>query len=300
MGTKSKGLGRGLSDVLRDHDVGEVKEMAEAQERNLVALERIPLNLVEPNPFQPRRVFGEDELNELASNIKEHGLLQPISVRKQGSKYQIVMGERRVRAMRIAGIVECEAKVYELLSDKAMAELALIENVQREGLNPIETATAYERLLDEFHYTHEDLASRMGKSRSAITNTLRLLKLPKEVQDYVSEGKLSAGAARALLSETISDPVALAKQIIEEGLSVRAVEDLGKGGSPCPPSTSKPRSASVTPPLDADMELFATHIQERLGTTVRLKSNPKKPFYGQIVIDYCGLEDLERLRGLLL
>jgi ParB family chromosome partitioning protein len=295
MGKKTNGLGRGLGQLLSDHDVrAEVPEMVEAQKNNLVGLSRITLASVEPNPFQPRRVFREEELQELASNIKEHGLLQPISVRRHQGRYQIVMGERRVRAMRLAGMEETDAKVYEMLSDKAMAELALIENIQREGLDPIETAAAYERLLGEFSYTHEELAGRVGKSRSAITNSVRLLKLPQEVKDWISDGSLSAGAARSLLSPDISDPVAAAREIIEGGLSVREAEKLG-----AEKKEKKQAGNAGAPPLDADMQAFATQMQEHLGTTVRLKANPKKPFYGQIVIEYCGLEDLERIRGLL-
>ena len=228
MGKKSLALGRGLSDILKDHSlnsgivIGE-SENQPAQDNDNSRIVEIDVNLIDPNPFQPRKVFSDDELVELAETIEQHGLIQPIIVRKVGDRYQIISGERRTRATKLAGLPVIKAQVYENLEDKTMAEWALIENIQRVDLNPVEVSRSYQQLIDNHGYTHEDLAKIVGKSRSAITNSLRLLKLPEQVLTWIVEGKLNSGAARALCSDKVEDPESLARRIIDEGLNVRKI-----------------------------------------------------------------------------
>ncbi|MBO7130796.1 MAG: ParB/RepB/Spo0J family partition protein, partial [Fibrobacterales bacterium] len=180
------------------------------------AVTQIPLHLVDPNPFQPRAKFGEDEILELAESIRSQGLLQPITVRKYQDRYQIIAGERRVRACRLLNQETIAALVKDKVSDRRMATLGLVENIQREDLDPVEEAVAMRQLLEQYDYTHEKLAEELGRSRSAISNALRLLSLPEEVLGWVREGKLTAGHARALLADGLGDPAALAREIIEK------------------------------------------------------------------------------------
>ena len=240
MGKKSFALGRGLSDILKDHDANKNLSAAapQGETSNDQKVVEIQLDLIDPNPFQPRKVFNEDELAELANTIKTHGLLQPISVRSVNGRYQIISGERRTRASRLAGLKTIKAQILNDVADKAMAEWALIENIQRVDLDPIETAQSYQQLIDNYDYTHEDLAKVVSKSRSAITNALRLLKLPDQVQFWIQEGKISGGAARALCSDKIADVEALAKRIIEEGLNVRQIEAISRGEEIVPQNTA--------------------------------------------------------------
>ena len=189
---------------------------------------RIPLSLVDPNPFQPRVEFGEDEILELAESIRKQGLLQPITVRKHQDRYQIIAGERRVRACRLLGEETIAALVKEKISDRRMAALGLVENIQRVDLNPVEEAVAMRQLQEQYEYTHEQLAEELGRSRSAVTNGLRLLSLPEEVLNLLREKKLTAGHARALLADGLADPVGLAREIVAKGLSVRQAEELSK------------------------------------------------------------------------
>lgn len=287
MGKKS--LGRGLDAIFKDHQF----EGPETTETKGIRLQKIALDDLDPNPFQPRRHFNPEEIEELAETILEHGIIQPITVRKSGGRYQIVSGERRSRAARMAGLTEVDARVYELLSDKTMAEWALIENIQRVDLNPIEIAVSYQQLLDQHGYTHENLSGRVGKSRTAITNSLRLLRLPESVKKWIEEGKLSAGAARSLLSPNISDPEKAALEIIEKGLSVRAAEELGK-------KNKEPKKEKVAPPPpDPDMVLFINSLQESLGTRVRMQCSAKDKSKGSLLIDYESWEDLNRIRDII-
>ena len=204
---------------------------------------RIPLALVDPNPFQPRVEFGEDEILELAESIRKQGLLQPITVRKHQDRYQIIAGERRVRACRLLGDETIAALVKEKISDRRMAALGLVENIQRVDLNPVEEAVAMRQLQEQYDYTHEQLAEELGRSRSAVTNGLRLLSLPEEVLDLLREKKLTAGHARALLSDGLADPAALAREIVAKGLSVRQAEELSrKSGKTKTKKAKKPES----------------------------------------------------------
>ena len=286
MGKKSQALARGLSQIMQDH------RMEKDENGQQLQVSKIPLNLIDPNPFQPRRVFNEEEITELAETIKKHGLIQPITVRKYNGRYQIVSGERRTRAAKFAGLTEINAYVHELLSDKNMSEWALIENIQRVDLNPIELAESYQSLLEIHGYTHEDLSETLGKSRSAITNVLRLLKLPEQVKIWVEEGKLSNSAARSLLSPEITDPESVARDIIEKGMNVRDIENITK-------KVKAEKQKDKTPEIDADMADFQRRLQEFFGTKTSITPSAKNKEEGVITIHYYSMEDLNHLQELM-
>ncbi|MCL2282935.1 MAG: ParB/RepB/Spo0J family partition protein [Fibromonadales bacterium] len=276
-----KSLGRSLSDILKEHRYVNIEAITTEKAGDVT---KIPLDFIDPNPFQPRKHFDEESLKELAASIKQQGILQPILLRKNDGRYQIVSGERRVRASRIAGLGDIEARVFDLLSDKTMAEWAIIENIQREDLDPIEAANSYQQLLDSYGYTHEDLATRLSKSRAAVTNSLRLLKLPEQVKSWISEGKLSAGAARSLLSPNVDDPLKAAQNIIEQKLSVRQAEGITK-------KTTKQPAAAISP----DMQSFLNTLQSAFGTKVECNCSPKNPQKGTLIITYNSNDDLTRI-----
>jgi ParB family chromosome partitioning protein len=279
MGKKAMG-GGGLASIIRDHSVNIESITAEKPgEATKILLEQI-----DANPFQPRKHFREESLRELAESIKQHGILEPVLLRKNAGRYQIVSGERRVRAAKIAGLGEIEARVFDLLSDKTMAEWAIIENVQREDLNPIEIADSYQQLLDYHGYTHEDLATRLNKSRTAVTNSLRLLKLPEQVKMWIGEGKLSAGAARPLLSPNIKNPEKAAREIIEKGLSARAAEVFAQKLE-----RGKIKKSKVDSMIDYDMQNFLNFLQNTFGTKVECRKNA-------IIIHYSSYSDLTRIQ----
>ncbi len=277
----AKGLGKGLQAFFPDHK-------AEHEEH----VEQIALSELRPNPYQPRKAFSEEAIAELAESISEHGLLQPIIARKSIKGYEIVVGERRLRAAKRAGLIEVPVVVRKL-DDKEMMELALIENLQREDLNPIEEATAYEKLMDQLSLTQEQLAKRIGKSRPHIANHLRLLQLPKLVQQFIADGKLSMGHGRALLGlknkQTIST---LLEKVLKEKLSVREVEALVQRLNENVSRETKQKKTTLSPFLKMKQEQLRT----RLGTSVSIKPGKKK---GKIEIDYFSDEDLERIIELL-
>jgi len=289
MGKKSMSLGRGMGEILRDHPTTNIEDITTERAGDAT---KIPLELMDANPFQPRKVFNEESLRELADSIKLHGILEPVLLRKNAGRYQIVSGERRVRAARIAGLNEIEARVFDLLSDKTMAEWAIIENIQREDLGVIETANSYQQLLDLHSYTHEDLAARLNKSRAAITNSLRLLKLPEQVKKWIEEGKLSAGTARSLLSPNIKDPEKTAKEIIQKGLSSREAEAIAQ--EPKKKKAGTPGKAANA--IDPDLQNFLNLLQNSFGTKVECKSSGKKPQEGTLIIHYSSYEDLTRIQ----
>ena len=326
-------LGRGLSAIFKSHDV--LGNSVDNAINNSAAPENttpdnqkiveINIDLIDPNPFQPRQFFDDDELVELAETIEKHGLIQPIAVRKVGDRYQIISGERRTRASKLANCQTIKAQIYENLDDKTMSEWALIENIQRVDLNPIEIARSYQQLIDNHNYTHEDLAKTVGKSRSAITNALRLLKLPNQVQAWIQEGKLTGGAARALCSEKIADPEALAQRIIDEGLNVRQIEAISRGEDPfaqtrdekvetkegeatevtteeeLPPEVhgSEPPAPAPKPELSADMKQFESRLETFFGTKVALNPSAKDQSKGTIVINYYSMDDLTRIQEIM-
>ena len=294
MGKKSNALGRGLGTIIQDHSANIENVISQGENGQGLSIMKIPLDLIDPNPFQPRHNFNEEEIGELAQTIKEHGLIQPITVRKFNGRYQIVSGERRTRAARVAGLSTIDAYVHELLSDKNMGEWALIENIQRVDLNIVEIAQSYQQLIEKHGYTHEDLAKSIGKSRSVVTNTLRLLKLPESVQNWIQEGKLSSSAARSLLSPEITNPEQTARNIIEKGLNVRNVEQIAKDAK-----KEKTNPTEKKPEMSADVAAFIKKLEELFGTKVQIHSPKQDYSQGKIVIDYYSFEDLNRLSNIM-
>jgi ParB family chromosome partitioning protein len=250
----------------------------------------IPVDQISPNPRQPRQAFDEEAHTELVHSIRELGLLQPIVVRQVSpERFELVMGERRWRAARSAGLLEIPAIIRSTENDRLLLE-ALLENLHRTQLNPLEEAAAYDQLLKDFSCTHENLADRIGRSRSQVTNTLRLLRLPASVQRRVAAGVLSAGHARALLG--LDDPEQqerLALRIVAEGLSVRAVEEMVTLGEMIDPPPHKPRAGRrVSPALDD----LAAQLSDRWDTRVRVQLGQQR---GKIVVEFASVEDLDRI-----
>jgi ParB family chromosome partitioning protein len=253
----------------------------------------LPLDSITPNPRQPREVFDEDALAELVTSIKEVGLLQPVVVRQIGSgRYELIMGERRWRACRAAGLEAIPAIVRATEDEKLLLD-ALLENLHRAQLNPLEEAAAYDQLLQDFKCTHDQLADRIGRSRPQVSNTLRLLKLSPAVQRRVAAGVLSAGHARALLSiDDAEEQDRLARRIVAEGLSVRAVEEIVTlmGTSPEKPARAKgPRAGSRVSPALSEL---ATRLSDRFETRVKVDLGKSK---GKITVEFASMEDLERI-----
>jgi ParB family transcriptional regulator, chromosome partitioning protein len=254
--------------------------------------DELPVGALTPNPRQPRQVFDEEALDELADSIRIVGLLQPVVVRAiMPGHYEIIMGERRWRAVQKAGLTHVPA-IVRRTQDDALLRDALIENLHREQLNPLEEAAAYQQLLDDFGATHEELARRIGRSRPHISNTLRLLQLPPDVQRRVAAGVLSAGHARALLG--VGDPAAqeaLARRIVAEGLSVRAVEEIVALG--VQPEKAQRRNASRAPAAPA-LQRLADRLSDVFDTRVKVELGRRK---GKIVVEFASMEDLERIVG---
>ncbi|MDT8862821.1 ParB/RepB/Spo0J family partition protein [Alkalihalobacillus sp. MEB130] len=255
-------------------------------------VEQVPVSQLRSNPYQPRKTFTEEAISELADSIEQHGILQPIIARKSIKGYEIVVGERRFRAAQKAGLKEVPVVVKEL-DEQKMMELALIENLQREDLNPIEEAVAYEKLMEHLSMTQEQLAVRVGKSRPHIANHLRLLNLPKLVQEFISDGKLSMGHGRALLGLKDKQKLSvLLEKILKEKLSVREVEELVNQLNERVPKETKRKKVTLSPFLKERQDVLRT----RLGTSVSIKPGKKK---GKIEIDYFSEDDLERIIQLL-
>lgn len=279
MANANRGLGKGLGALLGD---------AVLQNDASDSL-YLPISQIETYADQPRKHFDEDALNDLADSIREHGILQPLTVRKLSSGYyQIIAGERRWRAARLAGLTQVPAIVIEA-DDRKMTELALIENLQREDLNPLEEAEGYKRLMDNYNMTQEEAAARVGKSRSAVANSLRLLGLCAEVRKLLEDGKLSSGHARALLPLKADAQKKAASAIIEHGLSVRQTEALAKKLS----TQKKDKPLSPEAALSESYgKLAAQDLSTKLGRTCRIVSGKKK---GKIELEYYGMDDLNDL-----
>lgn len=275
-----RALGKGLSALLPARGAA-----APPAESGLLSL---PIEKIEPNPVQPRSVFQADRLNELAQSIRENGIIQPLVVRRHGDSYQLIAGERRWRAARLAGLARVPAVVQDFAEDRLM-EIALVENIQREDLNPIEVAQAFERLNKQFKLSHEQIAQRTGKDRTTVTNLLRLLKLPGDIQVMLAEHRLSMGHARALLGlENPENQIEVAGRIASEGLSVRQVERLVQRMNE--PRDPKPAEEAA---LDPNVRAAIQELERTLGTRVRIVS--KSDQRGRIEIDYYSLEDLTRI-----
>ncbi len=288
---KTRGLGRGLSALMSDV---EPEQRPIAPQSGAVASERyIPIEQIYPNPDQPRRTFDPDDLEDLANSIKTKGVIQPLIVRAHPTKdasFEIVAGERRWRAAQKAQLHQVPVVVRNL-DDQSVLEIAIIENIQRADLNPIEEAIGYRQLMDRFGHTQEKLGEALGKSRSHIANLLRLLNLPDEIQQMVTDGQLSAGHARALI--TSDDPVGLAKKVISGGLSVRATEKLAQTGQ-TKNTTPKP----AAPEKDADTRALEGDLSATLKMQVRINHKPGTEG-GEVSIRYKSLEELDDLCRLL-
>lgn len=290
----TRGLGKGLSALFSEteEDYGKSLLFDEKDEDNGQTVSEIDIGLIFANPNQPRKVFDETALNELASSISKHGVIMPIIVNKSGDRYMIIAGERRFRASKIAGLskVPVIVKTYD---ERQIKEISLIENLQREDLNPIEAATAMRSLMNDYGMTQEDLADRIGKSRPAIANTLRLLTLSQEVIKMVANGQLSAGHARALISVPSADQLKIAQAVTKEGLSVRDVEKKVKEYFAPPEEKIKKK---VKMELSLEMKELIGDMQRVFGTKVNAIGNDKK---GRIYIDYYSRDDLDRLSDLI-
>lgn len=260
------------------------------EKKETTGILEMSVNAIVPNKYQPRKNFNDTALKELAASIKEKGVIQPIIVRKVSNKsYQLIAGERRWRAAKTAGLSTIPVVIKEAAPAEAL-ELALIENIQREDLNPIETAGAFQRLIKDFNLTHDDLSKKVGKDRATITNYLRILKLPSDVKKWIAEGSLSIGHAKALLQTDDSNvQLAAARKIIHSGLSVRAAEALSKKIS-----SSRPK---VKAPKDLQIASLEEKLMHSLGTKVRLIHKKKG---GKIEIEYYSLEELDRLLEILM
>ena len=283
MNVRRGGLGRGLGALI---PTGPAEEEATG-----ARFDELSLDAIEPNPRQPREVFEEEALAELVTSVREVGVLQPVVVREiSPGRYQLIMGERRWRACREAGVATIPAIIRET-PDDALLRDALLENLHRQQLNPLEEAAAYEQLLQEFGVTHEELATRLGRSRSHVSNTLRLLGLPAGVQRRVAAGVLSAGHARALLGLDDDDArEALAARIVSEGLSVRAVEEIVAVGER-EPATRQPRARRPVAPAVAGL---AERLSDVLETRVSVELGRRR---GKLVVQFATIDDLERIVG---
>jgi ParB family transcriptional regulator, chromosome partitioning protein len=281
-------LGRGLAALIGEMDQPAVVDQAP----KAVSADRlVPIEHITRNPKNPRRTFDESELQDLSSSVRQHGIVQPVVVRPRGAdRYEIIAGERRWRAAQLAGLIEIPIIIRDV-DDRTALELAIVENVQRSDLNPLEEALGYEQLIAEHGYTQNDLGEIIGKSRSHVANSLRLLKLPDPVRDMLSAGSLSAGHARALI--TTSDPSALAKTIVAKGMSVRDAERLAQNDIK---AQAEPASAKPSAEKDSDTLALERTLSDALGLEVKINHRGGA---GQLRINYRSLEQLEEVCRLL-
>lgn len=276
----SKGLGKGINALFPGESINQME-----------TVEKISVKEIKVNPFQPRKIFDEAALAELSQSIKEHGVLQPIIVRKKGKLYEIVVGERRFRASKLVGLSEIPA-VIRGFSDQQMMEIAILENLQREDLTPIEEADAYQNLIEKLNFTQEQLAFRLGKSRPHISNHIRLLSLPEEVREQISSNKISMGHGRALLGLKRKKLIpSISEKVMKENLNVRQLESLVQRLN-----LDVSRETSKVPNKDIFIEEKESQLREYFGTTVSIKKSKNK---GKIEIEFFSEEDLERILELL-
>lgn len=303
MSTKKSALGRGLGALLDGNNTNAApaenvvssNEALAGQQKGIAgAVAQVPLNQIEANPFQPRTEFDETALKELAESIQMQGIIQPITVRKMGpDKYQIISGERRYKASRLAGLTSIPAYVR-TANDQSMLEMALVENIQRENLNALEIAISYQRLIEECKLTQESLGERVGKERSTVTNYLRLLKLPPQIQFAIRDGRLTMGHARAILGvDDIGMQLKIFNDILENDLSVRKVEDLVRQNAP--KKAGKKEKGKTQ--WDVEIRNLEDRLEHRYETKVEIKH--KDNGNGQIIINYFSNDDLTRLMDLL-
>ncbi len=300
---KKSALGRGLSAILQSPET-DITSKDISGEFVVGAIAEIPINQIEANPFQPRTDFEEQTLHELAESIKVQGIIQPITVRKLGyDKYQLISGERRLRAAKMVGLEKIPAYIR-IADDEQMLEMALIENIHRDDLNPIEIALSYQRLIDEIGISPNDLAEKVGKNRSSVVNYLRLLKLPPEVQVAVRDGQISMGHARAIINiEDVEDQLTILKEIIEKGLSVRDVEQWVRD---IKEASRQPEAESITieekgskekPELPETLASARDQLAQKFGTKVDISRTAKGK--GQIIIKFRNEADFQRIMALL-
>jgi ParB family chromosome partitioning protein len=281
MSVRKGGLGRNLDSLIP------TSIKAVGSETVVADRDEVLLSLIDPNPKQPRTVFNEDQLAELTASIKEVGVLQPPVVRKKGDRYELIMGERRTRAAKLAGLTSIPVIIRQTPDNELLRE-ALLENIHRSELNALEEAAAYNQLLNDFGYTHDQLAAKLGRSRPLISNTLRLLNLPPSVQRRVAAGTLSAGHARALLAISDSQEIErIAQRIINEGLSVRSVEEIIS----LTPRTSGKKTTSRKG-ASPEIQELGDRIGDALDTRVKIEMTKKS---GRILIDFGSIEDLHRI-----
>lgn len=285
-----KGLGKGIESLIEDYGVPQEIEKAEQPDVYL------KISLVEPNRRQPRKNFDENSMEELAESVKQYGIIQPLIVRKKENYYEIIAGERRWRAAKMAGLKEVPV-VIKNYTDEEIMEISLIENIQRENLNPIEEAMAYQILIKEFHLKQEDIAAKVSKSRTFITNAMRLLKLDDRVQNMLSESLLTSGHARALLAIENGDmQYETAMKVYDEGLSVREVERLVKKINTPPKEGKEEQSDSQKEQYQLMYENAENKLKTIMGTKVNIRN--KNNHKGKIEIEYYSLDELERLMEL--
>ncbi len=289
--TKKRALGKGLSALLENANTDITTKNIGLESKTVGSISTISIAQIEANPFNPRTTFEEEQLEELRDSIAVHGIIQPLTVRKLGrDKYQLISGERRFRASQLAGLEEVPCYIR-IANDQTMLEMALVENIQRVDLNAIEVGLSYQRLIDECNFTQEQLSKKLGKSRSNITNFLRLLKLPAPIQLGLRGGLISMGHARALVSAGDEDKqLSLFERVIEEELSVRETEALVKGTKQIDKATKSTMSKDQLPTHLSD---FQTRLADQLKTKVQISANNKGK--GKIVINFESENDLDKI-----
>ncbi|MCB0495907.1 MAG: ParB/RepB/Spo0J family partition protein [Cyclobacteriaceae bacterium] len=295
MSAKQKNaLGRGLGALLNEASDDSLRIPKKATP-TLGGINEVDIELIETNPYQPRTHFDEEALNELKDSIKTQGIIQPITVRKVGSKYQLISGERRLQASKLAGLKKIPAYVRSA-NDQQMLEMALIENIQRENLNAIEVALSYQRLISECDLKQEELGDRVGKKRSTVTNYLRLLKLPPDVQAGIRDGEVSMGHARALIGiENVDILLEVYKKIVQQGLSVRKTEELVRLLTN-PPQAKVPAIAG-SKATSPEIQKLQSELSSHFGSKVQIKADEKNK--GEIKIPFVSTQDLNRILEIL-
>jgi ParB family chromosome partitioning protein len=279
-------LGKGLGALIRESP----QDLVKAEEKPKQGLIELRIDKIKSNPYQPRTIVDEEKLAELSASIKEKGIIQPVVVRQVGEEFELVAGERRLMAVKKLGWDKIPAVITGKLSKEEMLELSLIENLQREDLNPLDTAKGYRRLLDECLLTQTQVAQKIGKDRSSIANTMRILNLPEEVQNLISDGKLSEGHARAILTLSgVKEQIALSRRVVKDGLSVRKTENLAHPGKRTLIIRRKPMNTPVFLEIEEKLKQF-------FGTSVKVVGKGKG---GRIEIEFYSEEDLSRLLELL-
>jgi len=289
--SKKFGLGKGLGALIPEE---EAQEEQKTDRNSSSAANLVSINLIKPNAGQPRKAFDEEKIQQLSESIKEHGIIQPILLKKDGDTYSIIAGERRWRAAKAAGLKEVPVIIMDI-DEKGVLEISLIENIQRQDLNPIEEAWAFRKLIEDFAFTQEELGRRLGKSRTALSNTMRLLNLDARVQEYLIDGVITEGHGRAILAlEDKELQYKLAQKVIDDGLTVRETEKLiseiakGKGFE-----KQKPEKKMVSDPYIVDIK---NKLEERFDTKVLISSKNNK---GKIEIEYYSNDDLQRIMDIL-